>query len=212
MANVLHLMNAGGLLSPPLADEVRAVAEAALARHAARLDLDGVDVAVRVAPWTLPETGVLGYAPLPHYIDITLTPDNPNFAGGWRTELPATLAHELHHARRWRGPGYGQTLLKALVSEGLAQQYEAGERGGPPPYAVISADLDALWDRAQPLLDSPDYGHPAWFYGSEAESLPRWAGYALGYELVRRFLVRQGGDAVSWADAPAKEFRSAWSG
>ncbi|MDL2345559.1 DUF2268 domain-containing putative Zn-dependent protease [Deinococcus sp. MIMF12] len=212
MANVLHLMNAGGLLPPELAQEVRAVAEAALTRHAARLELDGVDVAVRVAPWTLPETGVLGYAPLPHFVDITLTPDNPNFAGGWRTELPATLAHELHHARRWRGPGYGRTLLQALVSEGLAQHYEVEDRGGPPPYAVISADLGGLWRRAHPLLDSADYGHPAWFYGSEAQGLPRWAGYALGYELVRRFLGKEGGDAVTWANAPAEEFRNAWSG
>ena len=212
MPNTLHLMNAGGLLSPALAGEVRAVAESALTRHAARLELDGVDVAVRVAPWTLPETGVLGYAPLPHFVDITLTPDNPHFAGGWRTELPATLAHELHHVRRWRGPGYGTILLEALVSEGLAQHYETEERGGLPPYTSISADLDELWAQAQPVLHSADYGHPAWFFGSEAERLPRWAGYALGHELVRRFLVRAGGDAVTWVDAPAERFRDAWSG
>lgn len=212
MPNALHLMNAGGLLPDELADEVRSVAGAALTRHAARLEVDGVDVAVRVAPWTLPETGVLGYAPLPHFVDITLTPDNPHFMNGWRTELAATLAHELHHVRRWRGPGYGTTLLEALVSEGLAQHYEAGERGGLPPYASIPADLDGLWHRAEAELDSTDYGHPAWFFGSEAGGLPRWAGYALGYELVRRFLVRRGGDAVTWADAPAGQFRGAWSG
>lgn len=211
MANVLHLMNAGGLLSPGLAARVRERAEAALTRHAAQLRLDGVDVAVRVAPWTLPETGVLGYAPLPHYVDITLTPDNPNFMHGWRTELPATLAHELHHARRWRGPGYGQTLLEALVSEGLDQHYETEERGGPPPYARIPADLDSLWQRAQAELDSPEYSHPDWFFGSKAERLPRWTGYALGYELVRRFLACEGGDAVTHADTSAHLFREAWN-
>lgn len=211
MANVLHLMNAGGHLSPALADEVREVAGAALTRHAARLGLDGVDVAVYVTPWTLPETGVGGYAPLPHWIQITLTPENPNFASHWRQEVPATLAHELHHARRWRGPGYGQTLLEALVSEGLAQHYEAEERGEVPPYAHITADLEPLWERAQAELDAPNYSHPAWFYGSETAGLPRWAGYALGHELVRRFLGAEGGDALTHADTPAERFRTAWA-
>ncbi|WP_425387110.1 hypothetical protein [Deinococcus apachensis] len=59
-------------------------------------------MAMYVTPWTLPETGVLGDAPLPHWV-VTLTPDNPNFLSAWHHEVPATLAHELHHARRWRG-------------------------------------------------------------------------------------------------------------
>lgn len=212
VANILRLMNAGGLLSPALEADVREVAGAALVRHAARLALDGVDVAVYVTPWTLPETGVSGYAPLGHWVQVTLTPDNPNFAANWRTEVPATLAHELHHARRWRGPGYGRTLLEALVSEGLAQHYEAEERGGPPPYARTSADLDGLWQRAQVELDLPAYDHNAWFFGSEEAGLPRWAGYALGFELVRRFLFQSGGDAVTHADAPAAGFWGAWEG
>lgn len=212
MANAFHLMNAGGLLAGELAAELRAVAEAALTRQAARLELDGVDVALYVNPsWTLPETGIGGYTPTSHWLQLTLDPSNPNFADGWRVELPATLAHELHHARRWRGPGYGHRLLEALVSEGLAQHYEAEERDKPPPYAIIPADLNALWRRAQAELDSSDYSHPAWFFGAEAASLSRWAGYALGFELVRRFLVREGGDAVTWADAPAERFQDAWN-
>ncbi len=207
---MLHLMNAGGLLSPALEAEVREVAGAALSRHAARLGLDGVDVAVYGTPWTLPETGVGGYAPLPHWVQVTLTPENPNFAACWRTEIPATLAHELHHARRWQGPGYGITLLEALVSEGLAQHFEAEERGEAPPYARSSTDLNSLWTRAQAELDSPTYDHNAWFFGSEAAGLPRWTGYALGYELVRRFFTWQGADAVTHADTAAEEFRGAW--
>lgn len=163
-----------------------------------------------VTPWTLPETGVGGYAPLPHWIQVTLTPQNPHFLQTWRAEVPATLAHELHHARRWRGPGYGQTLLEALVSEGLAQHYEVEERGGPPPYAHLEADLDELWRRAEPELSAPTYDHNTWFYGSAA-GLPRWAGYAPGFELVRRFLLREDGDAVTHVDTPALSFRAAWS-
>ncbi|EYB69326.1 hypothetical protein DEIPH_ctg008orf0040 [Deinococcus phoenicis] len=211
MANVLHLMNAGGFLSPALAAEVREVAEAALTRYAARLGLDGVDAAVYVSPtWTLPETGVGGYTPTGNWLQITLDPANPRFGTAWRQELGPTLAHELHHARRWRGPGYGQTLLDALVSEGLAQRFEAEDREGPPPYAHIDAELEPLWQRAQAELDAPSYDHAAWFFGSEAEGLPRWAGYALGYELVRRFLRATDGDALTHTATPAEQFRGAW--
>ena len=211
MPNALHVMNAGGHLSPALENEVHAVAGAALTRHAARLELDGVDVAVSVSPWDLPETGISGYAPLDHLVQITLNPDNPHFAAGWRTELPATVAHELHHARRWQGPGYGQTLLEGLVSEGLAQLNELDERGGqPPPYARAEVDLDALWVRALPLLDRTDHSFEAWFYGSEADGLTRWSGYSLGYELVRRHLARVGRDAAGHVHTSAGAFRGTW--
>lgn len=211
MPNVLHVMNAGGHLSPALETEVRAVAGAALTRHAARLGLDGVDIALYVSPWDLPETGIFGYAPLAHFVEIRLNPDNPNFAARWRTELPATVAHELHHARRWQGPGYGQTLLEVLVSEGLAQMNELNERSGePPPYARAGVDLDGLWARAVPLLDRTDHNFEAWFFGSEAEGLPHWGGYSLGHELVRRHLARVGGDAAGHVHAAAEEFRDSY--
>ncbi|ALW89666.1 DUF2268 domain-containing putative Zn-dependent protease [Deinococcus actinosclerus] len=111
--NALHLMNAAGQLPPELAREIEDQLTDTLNRHAARLDLDGVDVALRVLPWGLPETGVHGYAPTGHSVELTVDPGHAAVRTGWRTELPATLAHELHHVRRWRGPGYGHTLLRA---------------------------------------------------------------------------------------------------
>lgn len=211
MANTVHLMNAGGLLCPEVAAEAREVVEAALKQHAARLKLDGVDVAVHVNPtWTIPETGVGGYTPTGHWLQLTLDPANPNFAESWLREVRPTLAHELHHARRWRGPGYGRTLLEALVSEGLAQHFGAEVRGTSPPYARIPADMNGLWQRAQAELGASTYNHAAWLFGSPEARLPRWAGYALGFELVRQFLAREGGDAVTHADAPAEVFPKAW--
>ncbi|WP_339095486.1 DUF2268 domain-containing putative Zn-dependent protease [Deinococcus sp. VB142] len=51
----------------------------------------------------------------------------------------------------------------------------------------------------------------SWFFGSAEQQLPRWGGYALGYELVRRFLARAGENAVHHADTPASAFEGAWS-
>ena len=207
--NHLHLLNAGEQFSPELAAELCGVAEKALGRFTTELDLDGVDVVLMSSTFTLPETGVHGYAPNAHQVDLSVTLGSPAFQQLWHTEEPATLAHELHHVRRWREPGYGETLLEAMVSEGLAQHFEAGFRDELPPYAQPTMDLDALWDRAQPQLAAP-HDHAAWFFGSPAQDFPRWGGYALGYELVRRFFAAQGGDAVSHANTPASAFEGAW--
>ncbi|WP_019587173.1 DUF2268 domain-containing putative Zn-dependent protease [Deinococcus apachensis] len=94
--------------------------------------------------------------------------------------------------------------------EGLAQHFEVEERGEPLPYARIPDDLNALWQWAQAEPDEPSHSHAAWFFGSPLAGLPCWAGHALGYELVRRFLVFKGGDAVTHADAPADPIRGAW--
>lgn len=207
--NQLHLLNAGQRLPEALAGAVRTTAQGALERHAAALGLDGLDVVVYCTPWTIPETGISGTAPDGYGVLVGLTPDNPHFAACWPEELRATLAHELHHAARWRAPGFGTTLLGALVSEGLAQHQELTERTGKPIYAHYDGDLKAFWKRAQPHLHGP-YDYQAWFLGSEAAALPRWGGYALGFELVRRFLAKEGGTAASHAHTPAEAFAHAW--
>ncbi|WP_369409440.1 DUF2268 domain-containing putative Zn-dependent protease [Deinococcus arboris] len=185
------------------------MAREAFTRHTGRLGLDGVDAVLYASPWTIPETGMVGNAPDGYSVHLAVTPQSPQFLDHWQRELPATLAHELHHAKRWRHAGLG-TLLEALVFEGLAQHYEVEERGEPPLYAQPTTDLGALWARAREQLDGP-YDHQAWFLGSVGQDLPRWGGYALGFELVRQFLQREGGDAVIHASTPAEQFRSAWS-
>ncbi|PTA66906.1 hypothetical protein C8263_15645 [Deinococcus arcticus] len=186
------------------------MARTALDRHAEALALDALDTVIHCSPWTIPEIGLVGSAPDGHSVLISVTPSNPNFAASWRTELPATLAHELHHAARWRSVGYGSTLLEALVSEGLAQHHERLERRETPIYAQPTTDLNRLWARASPALQGP-YTHHAWFFGSEDQDLPRWGGYALGFELVGRFLHLHGGTAADHAHTPASAFEHSWS-
>lgn len=209
MPSAVHLMNAGQQVPPEIVPELKELLHSTLSRHSQRLGLSAVDVAVRVLPWGMPETGVHGYAPTAHYVELTLSPQNPNFAAHWREEVPATLVHELHHCKRWQGVGYGSTFLEVLVSEGLAQHHEKEERGGQPAmYSRPKQALAPLWERAKPLLDRTDYGHDAWFYGSQSENLPRWAGYALGYDLVERYMGAHGRDAAAHANAAAEAFRA----
>ncbi|RMH11155.1 MAG: hypothetical protein D6701_15425, partial [Gemmatimonadetes bacterium] len=83
-------------------------------------------VRVRVFAQTrgvIPEIGIGGFSPSGDEVHLFVDPDSPRIPGSLEEELIPLLAHELHHTRRRRGPGYGATLLEAMVSEGLADHY-----------------------------------------------------------------------------------------
>ncbi len=62
---------------------------------------------------------------------VTLDPDNPNFAASLANgELRKTLTHELHHSFRHAMCGYGFRLGEVLVTEGLADAFDAEINGG----------------------------------------------------------------------------------
>lgn len=112
--------------------------------------------------------------------------------------LPVTLAHELHHSKRViDGPGYGETLLESMVSEGGAIAFAAEVYPDAPtvPWLVPMTDTqeEATWRKARSQLSRSDDidRHHAWFFGGG--ELPRFAGYKLGYSIVRSYLEAQPG-------------------
>jgi hypothetical protein len=165
-----------------------------------------IEVALDAAR-AIPGIGVGGFAnPATGDVSVWIDESPP---GGLKTTLetwiPATVAHELHHSSRIRiGPGYGITLGEALVTEGLADHFAAEAFPDTPPQPwdhALSAEQEAeLWRKAQPILDVPGgYNHPVWFRGSG--SLPRWAGYTLGYRIAEAYL----GDDFSASSAVGTE-------
>lgn len=103
--------------------------------------------------------------------------------------LDRLIAHELNHVLRWDSVGYGKTLGKALVSEGLAGQFAKQLFGSPPELwedAASPEKLSCYLARAETLWDDPSYDHDEWFFGSK--DIPRWAGYTLGYQIVGEYL------------------------
>ncbi len=86
--------------------------------------LDAGDVAVHLvdAPdECIPEWGIVGTTWGPHCVVLAVDPDH----AADPEHVFSTLVHEVHHAMRWRGPGCGTSLRERLVTEGLAQAFEA---------------------------------------------------------------------------------------
>lgn len=206
----LHLLNARGRLS-----EVEAEIRAALAEAEARLEgvapAVALDVVIRAMDHPMPPalrvTGA-SYGPgrMELGVDLTSGPFE-----GLRHEVLKAVYHEFHHVLRWDGPGYGQTLGAALVSEGLAQVFVHEMMDCPPePWEVMPAgvDLRGLCLRADAEFDATGYDHGAWFFGGG--DLPDGVGYALGRVLVERVLAeRPGQSALAMAGEPAEGFRGA---
>ncbi|WP_309228112.1 DUF2268 domain-containing putative Zn-dependent protease [Kosakonia sp. S42] len=54
---------------------------------------------------------------------MTVDPENNAFCKNDAYSIERMFAHELHHAARWSGPGYGFYLGEPLVSEELAGHF-----------------------------------------------------------------------------------------
>ncbi|QFU10023.1 hypothetical protein PARPLA_00414 [Rhodobacteraceae bacterium THAF1] len=203
----IHLLNATGRLRPVVSflhSRIRAAVEET-ARH---LPLGPLDVVVEAGPRVIPEKGAVGYTPHANAIFVTVDPDNPALVADENRAFERMIAHELHHAVRWTGPGYGTHLGEGLISEGLACRF-VREVYGPPfePWekAFHPFDLAPHRDAALERWDKA-YNHPRWFMGTG--DLPRWLGYSLGTDLVERHLADHPHDsATGLVHADADRFR-----
>lgn len=179
------------------------------ARANALLPLPPLDVVVKAGRHVIPEKGHVGHAPEPGVIYVTVDPASAHLRANQDASLERMFAHELHHAARWEGPGYGSSLGEALVAEGLAGVFAHEVFGGQPePWERLtgSAILPYL-ERAATQWGLSDYGHNAWFFGYG--DLPRWLGYSLGFQLVNAYLAdHPDSSAASLADADAQTFRT----
>lgn len=162
---------------------------------------------------SMPGYGVGGHTPDASTVWLSLDPEMSGIPDLIDERLPRMVIRELHHAVRWRDPGYGKTLLGAMVSEGLADHFVLQVRGGEPaPWnrALSAAQTASLRERAAAGLDSIPYRHRAWFFGSDPE-IPNWAGYSLGFALVSAQLAAHPeASAASLVHAPAEVFRPNW--
>lgn len=133
----------------------------------------------------IPEYGFGGFTPSRDIVYININKNSSNID---LKTMVSIMLHEIHHAMRWDKVGYGETLGEALVSEGLAVYLEVAYTKSVPIYSKIKLAA-GIPSKAMKESDSDTYDHNSWFYGSD--TIPRWSGYTLGYEMVRQFAQTQ---------------------
>lgn len=209
MSTQLHLLNANSQLGN-LDTRIGICFAESLKTIEKMIGIQNVDVVVFAdTQRVIPELGIGGYAPSADRIHIAVDPQHSDFRSQLESIFRRTLAHELHHCARWSGPGYGQTLGEALISEGLACMFEVEVSNEPPPFYACTLNpeqLAFLLRRAEEELASRSYNHAAWFYGDPDTGTPRHAGYSMGYALVAKYKHAHGRPAAQLAGEPAATF------
>lgn len=192
----LHFLDARGALTD-LHDWLDQCLSETHKKAAGLMPLQPLDVVVQSETRVPPEKGHLGYASMSGVVFITVDPDNPALRANVDKSLERMFAHELHHAAKWDGSGYGPSLGEALVSEGLAGHFVLELFGGlPEPWEQLSAsEIRPHVTLAAKDWERTDYNHDAWFFGRG--DLPRWLGYSLGFHLVETFLSKHANNRAS---------------
>ncbi len=205
MVWTVHYLNARGALDASLPRIDRAL-RALEDRIRAVVAPPKLDIVVQPAPGRgLPMLGFVGHTPRPGAVFLSVDPDHPRLPQTLGLPLERALTHEIHHALRFDGVGYGDTLGQAMVSEGLAGLfvYELFD-SDPEPWEVALSEgqLARLAGLALTEWAAPDYNHGRWFFGTG--DLPQWTGYSLGYAMARLWAMgTPGASAARAARTPA---------
>lgn len=138
----------------------------------------------------IPGIGIGGYNPDEQEVILAIDANFNDLDATLEENLIPQLAHEIHHAKRRRSVGYGNTLLQAVVSEGLADHFSIELTGVTPPPWTIALTNDELQNWIETASNSwnQSYNHSAWFLGADP-NIPRWTGYSIGFEIVKNYLL-----------------------
>jgi uncharacterized protein YjaZ len=157
----------------------------------------------------IPEVGLGGYSVSPNLLYIHINPKFKGIAKTLDTSLRSTLAHEMNHCVRSFLRGTEKTLLEAIVSEGLADHFDIEVNGGEPKLwdtSVKPSQLPAIKKKIKPELNKEEYDNALWFFGANEKSVPRWAGYSLGFYAVGEYMKTSGKPASKLVGEDAKKF------
>lgn len=158
-----------------------------------KIDWD-IDVLVtNRIPMIIPENGAGGFTFAADFIRINI--DDKKATNNLISE---NVVHELCHAARWgKNDEWAKTLFDGLIFEGLACVFEAEfVKDKSEKSLFIKTILECTDDEnkkilasLQDKLDSNEYNYDEIFFNGN-DKLPHWAGYSVGYYLVKKYLEK----------------------
>lgn len=138
--------------------------------------------------------------------------------------LAAITAHELHHNVRFSWEPFipqEVTVGQYIVAEGLAEAFAAERYGegmlGPVTAALTPEAVTAILPRFGAAVETRGFGEAQAYifgdwaaaqFGYEARGIPDYAGYCVGYHVVRAFLARSDRTAAEATFLPWREITS----
>lgn len=217
LAALAKFEEAGSLATCQEALESAAVV---LAPEERGISLGSVAFALALAGPTTPgllarNRGYTGFGGWMGYAMVLAWPDDYNLP-----RLPSIATHELHHNVRlafepWTS---GTTVGQYIVLEGLAEAFAAEMVGedllGPWPTALTEEQLEEVRPAFRDALEVSGFDEirgyvfgdwAASSHGYAERGLPDFAGYAVGYRMVREYLDRTGITAAEATYVPWRE-------
>jgi len=158
---------------------------------------------------TIPKTG-LGGSCDSDLIQIHINPNFKNIEKDIETKIKRTLSHEVHHSVRNIYFSWSEaTLLEAFITEGLADHFDIEINGGEPyPWSMALSEEESAFylNPNSEELFSKDFDYGTWFFGDNSPKIPKWAGYSIGFKLVRDYMKKSGKSASELVNVSSEEF------
>ena len=123
--------------------------------------------------------------------------------------LATERGKDRHSQRRFIGESQLVQIMSTieciLVTAGIDIEVNGGN---PKPWSVAlsESELSRVLKLAVNEFNSRDFSYEEWFFGLSEKNIPKWAGYSIGFDLVKKYILKSGKKASELVFEPAETF------
>lgn len=213
---MIYLLNATGRLSE-YEQQIKSIITEVLEKYESVQHVGALDIVVAENPsMTIPGHGLGGYTSTAHELYIPIDLAAENVKENIDAHLASTMAHELSHVVRLQA---GQPLAgdgnlgDNVIAEGLADHLSLSmypDQDIPWTTSLRGAEFDRMKQQFLNEWQQKPYDHNAWFYGASYSDIPHWAGYSLGFAIVKDYLEQNNKMIDEILLTPTSTILTAW--